>query len=296
MMDKAYNIWIDFTAEEIDMHTITVNGSLFLKHSEKGKKGKDIEQPEYEKKDNKSKVPYNDNLAQKLTAAYTPTSFFRVRDGFKVNSKVNTTHRIVYIKCLAHECGMPVRYDISKHKKNSPLRMMWHVKCDDCKEIIRKHQIEQITTELGSQHPDLVPQIPPTPQSSFQQVEQAQPDIIQSAIPIQHPSRIDTIFTSLEEVIKIQLDRVKERVLAVAAERDSEPLELLKQNAEAFGANIGKIFTKCIESIETEEEDETETEMNRQLGVKNTQEHPTLSAIALALQQQQQEALNTNNQ
>lgn len=263
-MDGSDRILINFSAEEITNHTIAIHGKLSLKHKDKGKKPEIEDQSEQEKEENYTKIPYNENLATKLTSASTPISVFTVRDGFKDNSKVNPTYRIAYIQCNSHEVRMPVRYKMSDHKKDQPLTMSWHVKCAECKKEILDYG--RHITEV---------EIPPTPPPS----------------PSSPPSKIENIFTSLEDVIRVQLNRVKTRVVAVAEQNGSDPVQLLIQNGDAFGANIGKLFSKCIASIvdESDEEEDNQTVMNQTLGVQNTENQRGLSPIATALQKQQKE-------
>ncbi|KAL7045903.1 hypothetical protein ACKWTF_002391 [Chironomus riparius] len=286
-MDNSNIILIRFTKEEVNSHTVSFNGAISLKHKGRGKKiiVDGDAQTEQEKEANKSKIPYDDNLHRKLTQASTPGSFFKVTDGFKANSKVNVTHRIVYIHCEAHKNRMPIRYKISDHQIDHPLIMHWYVKCDSCKKMIREYQFNQVTKEMEN-HPELIPEIPETPKSSRTQSNQTRAE-----------SKMEHIFKSLEEVINIQLNRVKDRVLAVAAQDDKDPLELLKQNGEAFGANIGRLFAKCIESIDNEEDCETEEQEGTQnaLTTEELQPKRKLSAVALVLQKKQRDNLAKNN-
>ncbi|CAG9807941.1 unnamed protein product [Chironomus riparius] len=153
------------------------------------------------------------------------------------------------------------------------------------KKMIREYQFNQVTKEMEN-HPELIPEIPETPKSSRTQSNQTRAE-----------SKMEHIFKSLEEVINIQLNRVKDRVLAVAAQDDKDPLELLKQNGEAFGANIGRLFAKCIESIDNEEDCETEEQEGTQnaLTTEELQPKRKLSAVALVLQKKQRDNLAKNN-
>jgi hypothetical protein len=65
--------------------------------------------------------------------------------------------------------------------------------------------------------------------------------------------RINFIFESLFEVIQLQLQRIKSRVLSMAETDVTDPFELLQQNAEVFGQNIGNLFKKCIDNYEDTE-------------------------------------------
>lgn len=225
-----------------------------IKHKERGKKKVNDEEPTPEEKlQNETKIPYNDNLARKLINASTPLSYYVIKDGFRDNSKVNPTSKIVYIICN-HQTRMPVRYRTKDHKLDKGLSMFWEVKCDDCKKAIAEYKVQQISHEMDVQLPEPVETIPLTPQQSgtIATSDQLTPTT----------SKVNFVFENLEEVIKIQLDRVKTRILLVAEQEDKDPFELLINNSEAFGANIGKLFTKCINSLGQQLEEDLEVNEN----------------------------------
>jgi hypothetical protein len=203
-------ILLNFDEDEVNAHSIKVDGKLVLK----SKRGKRLNETESEKEVNKCKVAINDNLARKLVDKSHPLASFHIKDGVKFNSKKNPTHKIIYIECTEHKCSMPVRYKLSDHKLGSPLRMKWTVKCSKCIELINQH-ISQEVEKMTGDVPECVDPIPPTPNITPNPTFSAAPanSINQRAISVSE-QKVDTALQSLSEAVGEFMAIVKTKVMA----------------------------------------------------------------------------------